>query len=1476
MKTITKKFVNLLLALTLVWVTALQNYRAAEERIVTILFQDAPQQDWKIHGWDQAANQNKYDAQFVKEGSVYKATLQVPSDVGNLGFVIYHDDWQKDIQEDRYVALQDTHTNIIVNHGVKDTNVTYYNQNYEHLVQLQGDMLGLNYHALTVQQKEKYNKWLNAIQELRANYNNDKALALLNEIKLDELQPITQSVIKVHYKASPEHAHAHFKMWVWYDGEGGRDVEFDGQDAWGKVATITVDHKVLNSFHLKLKSDNGTSNPWAIQSEGNIDVSLVDGKAEIWIEGLQASYKTQEPLSKIKVHFKAPVNDTEGWNMYTWGTVNGEQSFEFNDEDSFGKVGYLPLVDGVETYNLIVRQEKDGNLWHKQSKDLKINIKQGLEVWLEDYQGELTYEYGSAPIIVKDVELKVNYLRYDNAYEGWNIWSWLPSKDGRSFAFNNQHQAIVTHHDDRGISSVGLIVRHSTSANEWNGKNTPDDLLVTGFDASGKKEIWIIQNDATIYNSEAEIPKKIVHAFLSNPNELTLTVTKALTQEEVNQFTVRGYTVVNKTYDANKVVLELNQAILLTNDVIISHPVYGQYVLPLLNNHLHSKEFNETYYYDGTLGAIYTKDKTTFKLWAPTASSVKLIDYTNHKELPMKYSDKGVWQYEYDGNHDELNYRYRLTFADGSVNETVDPYARAVSVNGGFSVVVDSKAILPDNWDHKRMEPFTDETDAIIYEAHIRDLTIDADNGIVNKGKFLGLTEKNTKTQNGHLSGLSYLKSLGVTHIQFLPMYDFATVDEAGDLSFNAQYNWGYDPQNFNVPEGSYSSDPTNPKARIKEMKQMIEAIHEEGMYVIMDVVFNHVYNVENSPLHKTVPGYYFRYDENGNLYNGTGVGNETASEQLMYRKYMIDSLVYFATEYDIDGFRFDLMGIHDIETMQEIRKALNKVDPSIIILGEGWDMGNHPSGSKGANQYNAAELDGIAFFNDKFRDAVKGDNFNGANPGYINGENQAENAWNILNSLKSQHVVSYINPQQNVLYNEAHDNYTMYDKLVLSNPGDSDEVRMKRHTHATALQLLGNGMVFIHAGQETLRSKAGDHNSYKSSDTINHFDYDRAGQYPKALQYFKDLIKLRDMEPMFGMKSFEEINQHMQHIQVNENIVSYKLFDDKHTYIVISNANSFDVDLPVPLATYEIISKDLEVYFDHYDLVKNTKQLKGYANGITIYRVRDIKDIDTLEALIQQSEQLLKETKYTEVSINALKQYVTYVKGHRDEIDYVQEKVIEAIAKLRQLIQGLKIKGNAPVIKVEEDIEEVVTIVPKSLKPIFRRVLDASNKEVDKVSAPTSSVVVLYGEFGSKLSVQLEEDKKALLLETIQEKTEYTVTFRLHIKDKDNKPVEVNKVVEVTLPIEKNSFQLFNADGEEITEYKVEGNYVIFKTDKFDEIKIDYSKDQNGVDSSAQVKDSTPVLKNEKKSNSFLILVPTLGGVGVLLLLFVLLKRKK
>ncbi|WP_314010506.1 type I pullulanase [Pseudostreptobacillus hongkongensis] len=514
---------------------------------------------------------------------------------------------------------------------------------------------------------------------------------------------------------------------------------------------------------------------------------------------------------------------------------------------------------------------------------------------------------------------------------------------------------------------------------------------------------------------------------------------------------------------------------------------------------------DEKYRYDGKLGVEYSSEKSTFRLFSPLSNKVELL--LNDEVLEMNKNDNGVYELEVTRNLDESSYMYKVYF-DNIVYTTLDPYAISCNANGEKGYIIDLDKTNPLNF--KRMSSFENILDTVIYELHIRDFTLDAK----NKGKYLGVVEEKQ---------LNYLKKLGVTHIQILPFYDYSS-DSVDELNPDLRYNWGYDPVNYNIPEGSYSTNPQDPYNRIKELKEMIKVLHENGFRVIMDVVYNHVFDAMAHSLWKTLENYAFRFYENGEFSNGTGCGNDVASEKYMIRKYIVDSIKYWASEYKLDGFRFDLMGILDVETMNEIRKELNKIDDSIIILGEGWDLNTNLNKELKANQYNAYKMPNISFFSDDMRDSLRGSTFEKLERGFVNNGTVDKR---LLNSIKGGiNLRGYISPNQVIQYIEAHDNNTVFDHFEITNSESSLDERIRMQAIATSIVLCSQGIPFIHAGQEFFRTKFGIENSYKSSDEINKFDFERAQKYQEYVNYFSDLIKYRSSNDLFKLGNFDVIEE--------------------------------------------------------------------------------------------------------------------------------------------------------------------------------------------------------------------------------------------------------------------------------------------------------------------------------------------------------------
>ncbi len=626
--------------------------------------------------------------------------------------------------------------------------------------------------------------------------------------------------------------------------------------------------------------------------------------------------------------------------------------------------------------------------------------------------------------------------------------------------------------------------------------------------------------------------------------------------------------------------------------------------------------------YSGSdLGANYTKEKTTFKVWAPSADRVYLKRYTTGSDveqgakvistLKMLKGDNGVWYYTVFGDIKNTYYTY-IVKTGGKEQETCDIYARAVGVNGNRAMVVDLDSTDPDGWNKDKHVLYDNPTDAVVWEVHVRDFSISPDSGVTdaNKGKYLAFTESGT-TVNGEgiiPTGINYLKKLGVTHVQLLPVFDYASVDETQD----GQFNWGYDPKNYNVPEGSYSSDPYDGSVRINEFKRMVKALHDAGIGVIMDVVYNHTYDAENDWFEKTVPGYYYRMNKDGTFSDASACGNETASEHLMFRKYMIDSILYWIQEYHIDGFRFDLMGVHDVTTMNEIRKAVDKLDggKKIILYGEPWTGGNLGTSEPTAVQANVNMLnDRIGAFNDKMRDAVKGNVFIDKDGGFVQGETTDSDviAGIQANNRKTTAGGWSKRPSQCVTYISAHDNLTLYDKLVVTSKTDQsyterDDSLVDMNKLAAAIVITSQGISFMQAGEEFARTKRGDDNSFKSSTSINMLDWSSIRKYRDLVSYYGGLIEIKKAFSPFRDPSCDASKRMVFSEDDSDGVVSYTLTNKEKNLknewsqvAVIFNSTDKDQEVTLKAADGEKLPSEWVIIADKTSAgVKSLGTVKG------------------------------------------------------------------------------------------------------------------------------------------------------------------------------------------------------------------------------------------------------------------------------------------
>ena len=584
---------------------------------------------------------------------------------------------------------------------------------------------------------------------------------------------------------------------------------------------------------------------------------------------------------------------------------------------------------------------------------------------------------------------------------------------------------------------------------------------------------------------------------------------------------------------------------------------------------------------------IYSKKKTVFRLFAPTNAKrivVRLYDdgltSTPLKTVKMKSTGADRWEVSVPGDWRNRFYTFEIpSFGRG---ETPGVFARAVGVNGKRGAILPLGETDPVGWEHDVRPALKSPADLVIYEMHHRDYSISPTSGIKHKGKFLALTEP---------QAINHLKELGINAVHLLPSFDYASVDET--RLDTPQYNWGYDPLNYNVPEGSYSTDPYDPAVRIREFKQMVQALHKAGIRVILDVVYNHTFDINGSGFQRIYPDYYYRKRTDGTYSDGSGCGNETASEREMMRRFMIESVRFWAKEYNIDGFRFDLMGIHDIETMNAVRRAASEIDPTLFIYGEGWSAGGCALPiEKLAVKAHISQLPGIAAFSDELRDALRGpfsDDHKGAFLAGLAGSEESIKA-GIVGVIRHPQVdyaqVNYTkapwatSPTQMIAYVSCHDDMCLVDRLRASVPQITDDELIRLDLLAQTAVLTSQGVPFILCGEEMLRDKKGVHNSFNSPDSINRLDWQNLAKYPQVFRYYKSLIQLRKHHPAFRLGNADLVRRHLEFLPTQPCVVGFRLKDNAggdewRDIIVILNANKDAKMVEIPAGRYTVVACD-------------------------------------------------------------------------------------------------------------------------------------------------------------------------------------------------------------------------------------------------------------------------------------------------------------
>ncbi|MCC8038532.1 MAG: type I pullulanase [Bacteroidales bacterium] len=639
------------------------------------------------------------------------------------------------------------------------------------------------------------------------------------------------------------------------------------------------------------------------------------------------------------------------------------------------------------------------------------------------------------------------------------------------------------------------------------------------------------------------------------------------------------------------------------------------------------QDFSKYPTYNGSdLELTVTPEGANFRLWSPKAQAAQVLIYPTGRgslatdTLNMTKAESGTWHASLPGDNFGKFYTFRIKFDGEWLKETPGVWAKAVGVNGDRAAIIDMASTNPEGWAQDKGPEVKAINDVVLYEMHHRDFSVHPSSGVANKGKFLALTEHGTTNPDGLATGIDHLKELGVTHVHILPSYDYNSVDET-NLPAN-QYNWGYDPWNYNAPEGSYSTNPCDPATRIREMKEMVKALHDAGIGVVMDVVYNHTALGDNSNFSLTAPGYYYRHREDGSYSDASGCGNETASERQQMHDYIVNSVKYWADEYHIDGFRFDLMAIHDTETMTDVAKALKEINPSIFVYGEGWTAGDSPLPvERRALKENVSKMEGIAVFSDDIRDAVKGHYSDAADRGFATGKPGNEETVKIgIVGATAHPQVDYTkgnnsrfpyatSPSMVINYVSCHDDLMLTDKLAKSMPGSTEADRQRAARLAQTIVFTSQGTPFMWCGEEIFRDKKGIHNSYKSPDDINAIDWTLKTKNHDQFQYYQELIKLRKSHPAFRMTTAEEIAKNLKFDTVTEpNLISYSLLNNANgdqwkEIKVIFNGSDEARTVKVPKGNWIVVAEDGQINAEGLSTSKGGKLTVAPVSALILAR---------------------------------------------------------------------------------------------------------------------------------------------------------------------------------------------------------------------------------------------------------------------------------
>lgn len=995
------------------------------------------------------------------------------------------------------------------------------------------------------------------------------------------------------------------------------------------------------------------------------DTKLIEKLKKIAAKKEQVDFSKEQIVAstKVIVHYNG---DASKWALWCWPFGKGGKQYSFDKEDDYGHYAEFN-IDHSDKVGFLIKGQKDWSKDGKTKADRIVNTDDSgkVEVWYAAGKDETQVVTPS----FKGVKLKLHYFG-DEAPQTMSVWA-----DDKQ----DSKQTIKLDKSETNGDKVGEITITGQDLHQINISNGKQVYKVTPSPKGQITDVYLNDVDNLPHYTEYSARKDFIlsmanmdsdHVVKIKTNEqLSPDLVKQLLKAQNNEITkVEAVNGTDNLSDTFKVTLKNSLELGVNSRIAFC----GNPKAIDVRSYVRSKDFDDKYFYaNDDLGSTYSKDKTTIKLWSPIATKVTLRLYKNldnssqpDKTIALTCGDKGVWSTTLtDQDYKGWAYDYQLEFADGHVTTTDDPYSTATTINGVRSVIEDVDNIKPA--DFIKMPAFTKPTDAIIYEAGVRDLTADKNANVKHPGQFLGLTQEGTKTDTGYPTGLDYLKKLGVTHVQFLPMYDFGSIDEAHPSN---AYNWGYDPVNYNVPEGSYSSKPADPAARILEMKEMINALHKQGLRVVMDVVYNHVYGLYKQAFDKVVPGYYFKYDDNGNMVDDIGMGNAVASQRRMVRKYIVDSVKYWAKNYHIDGFRFDTMGVLDTDTMAEVYKEINKINPGTLIYGEGWEIKPNER-PKEASYVHANLIPNVGFFGDNLRNAVIGESgsFGNARSGLAQGNltdkdkngvshYQEDAAAFVKGFMGSQgfNKHNYLNPGQVINYSTCHDNLTLYDALKAHLPNANAAEFVKRAKLADSMIMLSQGVPLFHSGQEALRTKNGNANSYNADITVNEIDWKRVEQNKDLVSYFQKLVQLRKTCPAFRMSTYDEIKKNITPIVKGENgVFAFEIKSADSTMYVIFNVN----EKANQFTSVDLTGGKILLSSDDHTVGAKTTILPGLSTLV----IKKVSEKDKINDLIAHLE--ADKIEFQQLRKDIMTEIENYIKDKKEpEID-LSKKVLDAIA---------------------------------------------------------------------------------------------------------------------------------------------------------------------------------------------------------------------